>query len=228
MSTGVCAIIPAFNEASTVAAVVRELKSSPGIAEVIVVSDGSTDATAAEARAAGATVYELPTNQGKGAAMMEGVRHTTAPIVLFADADLKGLTSVHVERMLRPVVDGEMAMCVGLRDKGFLSGIAKHLPLVGGERALKREVIERIHERYLHRYMVETALNYHCRMKGWPYGGVFLKGLSIRRKMEKVGVWKGLVQYVTMWSQVLVAMATVRLAHKRGVFFKEFFHSSYS
>jgi len=64
--------IPAWNEAASVAAVIAGVRERLPEADVLVVDDGSTDATAARAREAGATVASLPFNQGLGAALQTG------------------------------------------------------------------------------------------------------------------------------------------------------------
>ena len=64
--------IPAWNEQASVGEVVRDIAASLPDADVLVVDDGSTDRTAAEARAAGARVASLPFNQGLGAALQTG------------------------------------------------------------------------------------------------------------------------------------------------------------
>lgn len=212
MQVPVAAIVPAYNEASTIGDVVRALKSSPILTEVIVISDGSTDGTADAARAAGATlVHELPLRSGKGKAVQHGVTHTDAPILFFCDADLIGLTSDHVRRVVQPVVTGGLAMCVGLRDRGsFMTALERHLPLIGGERALHRSIFTAIPERFIQGFMLETALNYACRSRGLAYGSVVLPKLSMRRKMQKVGVWKGGKQYVGMGWEMAKSMVLVR------------------
>ena len=68
------AVVPAYNEAATVARVVRSLRESAPDFDVLVVDDGSTDATADEARAAGARVVTLPFNLGIGGAVQAGFR----------------------------------------------------------------------------------------------------------------------------------------------------------
>jgi len=65
------AIVPALDEQDSVAAVVREVGSLPGV-DVLVVDDGSTDDTAAVARAAGARVVSMPFNVGIGGAVQTG------------------------------------------------------------------------------------------------------------------------------------------------------------
>jgi glycosyltransferase involved in cell wall biosynthesis len=84
------ALIPAFNEAGTIVEVIAGLRGLVSL--VLVVDDGSTDATAAHARAAGAEVVSLDTNQGKGAAVRAGLaRLLTEPFthVLLLDGDLQ-------------------------------------------------------------------------------------------------------------------------------------------
>jgi glycosyltransferase involved in cell wall biosynthesis len=66
------AIIPAFNEAKAIAATIAETRRSAPDFDLLVIDDGSSDATAECARAAGATVIRLPFNLGIGGAMQSG------------------------------------------------------------------------------------------------------------------------------------------------------------
>jgi glycosyltransferase involved in cell wall biosynthesis len=66
------AVIPAYNEAATVASVVRAVRTKAPWCDVVVVNDGSRDATTAEARKAGADVLEMPFNLGIGGAVQGG------------------------------------------------------------------------------------------------------------------------------------------------------------
>lgn len=219
-SIRIAAIVPAYNEAETIGAVVRALVSSGLFSEVVVISDGSTDKTAARAREAGATlVHELPRRGGKGKAMQHGVTHTDSPIIFFSDADLYGLNTTHIHAVLDPVLRGDRVMNVGLRDRGrLMMKISAHLPLIGGERALYRHIIEAIPDRYLRGFMVESALNYFCRVNRFTYGSTPLYGLKIRHKYQKVGLVRGALQYLHMWYQIVRAILTVRLAHLAGKF----------
>jgi len=80
-------VIPAFNEAASISAVVADLRSAAAWREIIVVDDGSDDDTSACARSAGARVVRHPYNKGNGAAVKTGIRSTDARFVLIIDAD---------------------------------------------------------------------------------------------------------------------------------------------
>jgi glycosyltransferase involved in cell wall biosynthesis len=82
-------VIPAHNEEGAIGDVVNQLQANlpPGVSEVIVVDDGSTDRTAALAEAAGARVLRHPTNRGYGAALKTGIRAATTEYILMMDAD---------------------------------------------------------------------------------------------------------------------------------------------
>jgi glycosyltransferase involved in cell wall biosynthesis len=85
-----CAVIAAYNEEQHVAQVVTG--AAGWVARVIVVDDGSSDATAANARAAGATVFRHERNLGKGCAIRTGLAHALeqpCSHVLFLDADMQ-------------------------------------------------------------------------------------------------------------------------------------------
>ena len=88
MSERVLAVIPALNAERSVAAIVRGCKEF--IDDVLVVDDGSTDATAAVAREAGAEVVSHPENRGKGGALKTGFAHAAQrryDAVITIDAD---------------------------------------------------------------------------------------------------------------------------------------------
>lgn len=100
-ATTISLIIPAYNEAhhidSTLAKVLGYLRSAGDVKEIIVVDDGSTDATAELVQAKIPTydaanlflrVLRLEHNQGKGAAIRHGILHASGDIAVFTDADL--------------------------------------------------------------------------------------------------------------------------------------------
>ena len=84
----ICVVIAAYNEAAMIARVVNEVRRADY--RVVVVDDGSQDATAQVARAAGATVVQHPFNLGQGAALQSGIDlalASGAEVIVTFDAD---------------------------------------------------------------------------------------------------------------------------------------------
>ncbi len=71
----VSVVVPAFEEAGAVGVVVEGLRAAAAWREVLVVDDGSSDATASEAATTGARVIRHPYNKGNGAAIKTGIRN---------------------------------------------------------------------------------------------------------------------------------------------------------
>jgi glycosyltransferase involved in cell wall biosynthesis len=83
----VSVVIPAYNEAHSIAGVVSAMATAARWREIIVVDDGSADETGARARDAGACVVRHPYNKGNGAAVKSGIRHASGDFVLILDGD---------------------------------------------------------------------------------------------------------------------------------------------
>jgi glycosyltransferase involved in cell wall biosynthesis len=118
----IAVVIPAYNEEPTVADVVRAIPSELGglPAEVIVVVDGSTDATAAEAAAAGALVCDIPINRGQGLVFKLGywlARTRGAQVIATIDADGQ-YDELELERLVEPIVAGRADFVNGSRRLG--------------------------------------------------------------------------------------------------------------
>ncbi|MGA2137429.1 MAG: glycosyltransferase family 2 protein [Verrucomicrobiia bacterium] len=108
-------VIPAYNEATTVRDVVQQVKAH--YENVVVVDDGSTDATGAEAIAGGGVVVSHVLNRGQGAALQTGIDYALlqgADIIVTFDSD--GQHQVDdIERLLIPVVGGKADVALGSR-----------------------------------------------------------------------------------------------------------------
>lgn len=107
-------IIPAFNEAATIASVVEKAIAQSG-SEVIVIDDGSQDDTAAEARSAGATVLRLPEQLGAWGATQTGMRYAVRKgfdIAVTMDADGQHDSS-DIPNLVALLLAGEANVVVG-------------------------------------------------------------------------------------------------------------------
>jgi len=122
-SVALSIVIPAKNEAAAIADVVASARSEYPEAEIIVVDDGSTDATADLAEAAGATVVRHPESLGNGAAVKSGARAAKGEILALMDGD-----GQHDPRDLGKLLarlDEGYQMAVGARDSGSHASVGR-------------------------------------------------------------------------------------------------------
>jgi glycosyltransferase involved in cell wall biosynthesis len=118
----VAIVIAAFNEEGAIGPVAEALPATvAGLdAETIVVSDGCVDATAKEARMAGALVCDVPVNRGQGAALRLGYRLARkggAQYIVTTDADGQ-YNPAEIESLLVPILAGEADFVTGSRKLG--------------------------------------------------------------------------------------------------------------
>src|SRR5690606_5215665 len=107
------AVLPADNEAGRVGKTVAALHGM--VDEILVIDDASRDATAAEARAAGARVITQPANQGYIAAIKRGFAEAQGEIVVVVDADGEFPVTA-IPDLVAPILAGEADMVQGHRD----------------------------------------------------------------------------------------------------------------
>jgi glycosyltransferase involved in cell wall biosynthesis len=115
-------IIPALNEEGAIAEVVARLQSGGTWHEIIVVDDGSTDATGERACAAGAIVVRHPYNKGNGAAVKSGIRKATGDVVLIVDGDGQHRPA-DAARLVSGI--GEYELVVGARSAATQATLAR-------------------------------------------------------------------------------------------------------
>lgn len=205
----VAAVIPAFNEETTIGEIVSTLAKVQEIQQVIVVSDGSADRTAENARLAGATVVEHRENLGKAAAMKTGFERATTPVILFLDADLTGLQPAHVRDLIGPVLDGQADMSVGVFGDGRVATDLAQIvaPYLSGQRAVRREVVQEMFRELpdadRSRFGIEVVLTRHVHHRGYRVVEVPLEEMSHRMKEEKLGLVKGAAARIKMYYEIL-------------------------
>jgi glycosyltransferase involved in cell wall biosynthesis len=115
-------IIPAYNEEKSIAKVVQDIPAG-FVADVIVVNNNSTDATAELAAKAGATVLNEPT-PGYGNACLKGIAYAAAKpkdtkpdIIVFLDGDYSDYPE-EITKIVQPILDGRADMVIGSRALG--------------------------------------------------------------------------------------------------------------
>lgn len=150
-SRRVSAVIPAFNEESRIADVVRG--AGRVVDEVVVVDDASTDNTARVAERAGAVVVRQQANEGYIAAIRRGFQVASGNVVVTLDGDGE-LPASSIPDLVAPILDGTADMVQGRRDsiprpsERFLTWLANRAAPVGdsgtGMRALRTDLARQL------------------------------------------------------------------------------------
>ena len=116
-------VLPARNEAGPVGQTVAGIRELYPEAEIIVVNDGSSDATAQVAQQAGARIISKPYGMGNGAAIKTGARAASGEILVFMDADGQH-DPADIPRLLAKLGEG-YDMVVGARDDGSQASVGR-------------------------------------------------------------------------------------------------------
>src|SRR4051812_39967377 len=196
----ISAVIAAYNEEDTIAAVVRSVEGHPLVDEIIVVDDGSKDRTVERAQSTSARVISMEKNSGKAAAMNRGVQAARQSTILFLDADILGLTHEMITLVATPVLTGKCGMFVAIRDRRtyWMNRLLYFIPVLGGERALTKDVWRLVPRIYRKGFQIEIALNYYTKKSGHTMGFGVMPGLSQVIKEVKRGFWLGMWQRIRM------------------------------
>lgn len=111
-------LIPAFNEAATIAEVVARVQAVPLDLEIVLVNDASSDGTPGIVEglvADGVRVLHHVVNRGKGAAIRTGLEAATGDLVVIQDADLE-YDPCDLERLVVPLIQGKAEVVYGVRN----------------------------------------------------------------------------------------------------------------
>ena len=159
----ISAIIPIFNEEKTIAKIIKTLLKSDLIDEVVCVNDGSTDQslTILKNFKNKIKLVNLKKNQGKGFALVEGIKKAKGEIIFFIDADLTTFSHDHIQTLLEPVLKNKFRVVLGYpanpTDKWYRPNIFQNLT---GERVYyKKDLIPYLKKMAKTRFGVEIFLN---------------------------------------------------------------------
>jgi glycosyltransferase involved in cell wall biosynthesis len=213
-------VVPCFNEEATIATTLKRVLDSPYTGEVLVVDDGSQDASAEVVERVDDPRVRLlrqPENRGKGAALRRGFAEATMPFVVVQDADLE-YDPADYPQLMAPLLAGDADVVFGSR---FMNGRPhrvlyfwhsvgnRFLTLVSnaftnlnltdmetGYKAFRREVLQSF-ELEEERFGIEPELTAKCAAGGWR---IYEVGISYRGRTyaegKKIG-WRDGVHAIT-------------------------------
>ena len=203
----IAAIIPAYNEAKHIKPVLKTLKSTNIIDEIIVIDDCSKDNTKEIVKKLKIKYLRNKTNKGKAYSMNKGVKKTDADIIFFCDADIIGLTPDIVKNIIKPVLNNKYIMFIGGRSNTLQK--YKFNIKLSGERALKRKLWEKTPEFFKKRYRIEMGLNHYAKKYGKYNYKIFKHKQRIKEK--KYNLIKGIILRIWMDIDILSAYIYIKL-----------------
>lgn len=206
----IAAIIPVYNEAKRIGRVLEILTRISLLHEIIVVDDGSKDNTEQVIKPFNVKYLKNPTNQGKGIAMQRGVEATKADILFFCDGDLDGLNEKIVNDILSPVIKGNVDMFIGVRSN-VRERWFKFIGLLSGERAVRRNIWDKLPCCYKHHYRIEISLNNYTKYYGKGFGFKMFSNYFQPVKECKYGFFKGLCKRLRMYYDIFWAQSRFQL-----------------
>lgn len=189
----------AYNEQPRISPVLQALSRAELVDEIIVVDDGSKDGTGQFVRNTFPNIKTFinAVNQGKAYSMDRGVKESKNDVIFFCDADLAGLDEKSINEIIKPVLDNEYDMFIGIRDnimqKSFLP-----FALNSGERSMRKSVWMELPDFYKHRFRIEAGLNMKVYFTGEKGMGYKVMPYRQTLKEKKWGFLKGQKQRLGM------------------------------
>ncbi len=209
MSSVTSLVIPAFNEAPRMKPVLRCVTESGLFARIVLVDDGSSDETAGVASQFPVDVVRHERNRGKGAALQTGLNNLGDPdVAVFLDADLTGVTSTHLEALIRSAVDSPgigMAVAQFIEGRWMVDMQQKWFAILNGQRALTRRFLRLLPDMSWSRFGVEVLMTRLARDLDVPVQSVLWSGISHYTKEEKFGALRGFGARLNMYRECLWA-----------------------
>ncbi|MDP1713153.1 MAG: glycosyltransferase family 2 protein [Anaerolineales bacterium] len=211
-------VIPAFNEATNLRAVLDTVCAVNWLKQIVVVDDGSTDGTLSIAEQvadhdARVLALRLPENQGKAGAMLAGVRALQTDIVMFLDADLLKISENHLRELYLPFENNECEMTIAVFRRGGLLTDASHrvAPYLTGQRCLRRTEAEEVLMPLAGtRYGVEIGLTVHARRQEWRVRKIIWQGVTHRMKEQKRNGMAGMKSRWQMYRQIMAVVVPTK------------------
>ena len=202
-------LIPAYNEASRIAAVLEAVLNHPLIDEVLVIDDGSTDATSAVVQTyPQARLITLTSNGGKTAALARGLSEAKYSLILLVDADLLGLSQADLTALITPVLTNQADISISLRQNAPFLWRWIGLDYISGERVLHKSLLtpHLHHLKTLPKFGFEVFLNSLLIHQNFRIAVVNWPGVISPLKSQKYGFWAGVKADLAMIRDLIRAV----------------------
>ena len=213
---GISCVVCAYNEADRIRNILDVIVGHPALSEVIVVNDGSTDATEALLRSYPTIRLLTHTpNRGKTYALSRGIAAARYDHLMLLDADLARVAPADIDALAAPVLRGEADVSISLRSNSLWLYRQIGLDFVSGERVAPKWLLAGAVEAMLKLprwggevYMNEIFIRHACRIAVVRWRRV----INVR-KYQKFGAWRGALAELKMISDaasVLTPFGLVR------------------
>lgn len=205
---GISCVVCAFNEADRIRNILDVIVGHAALSEVIVVNDGSTDATETllEAYPQIRVLSHTP-NRGKTYALSRGVAAARFDHLMLLDADLAGVTPADIDALAAPVMKGDADVSISLRSNSLWIYRRLGLDFVSGERVVPKRLLQNavaIMER-LPRWGGEAFINELFIREGFRIAVVNWPRVFNIRKFRKAGLVRGTLAEIGMiWDATVV------------------------
>jgi glycosyltransferase involved in cell wall biosynthesis len=214
---GISCVVCAYNEADRIKNILDVIVGHPALDEVIVVNDGSTDATLA-------LLQSYPTirllshtpNRGKTYALSRGISAARYDHLMLLDADLSGVTPAAIELLAAPVMRGEAEVSISMRANSLWLYRQIGLDFVSGERVAPKWLLKGAVEAMLKLprwggevYMNEIFIRQQCRIAVVRWRKV----INVR-KYHKFGAWRGALAELKMIADAASVLTPIGLVRQ--------------
>jgi glycosyltransferase involved in cell wall biosynthesis len=197
----VSCIIPAYNEEARISHVLERIIGHPLLSEIIVIDDGSVDRTEQVAKKYDSIkTISHKKNRGKSAAMQTGAKAAKSDILLFLDADLKGILHEDITNMIMPVIDGKVDVTISYKGNFFV-WIPLGMDYLSGDRCCHRQLIEQLNNPLDRGYAIEARMNQHILDSRFRFAIVRFR-VGGTAPFLKHGLKKSIVCFVGMCNQI--------------------------
>ncbi|MDB5189464.1 MAG: glycosyltransferase like 2 family protein, partial [Parcubacteria group bacterium] len=212
-------VICAYNEVDRIRIILDVVTVHPLLTEVIVVNDGSTDATLALlAHYPSIRVVSYAPNRGKTYALGRGIREATGELIMLLDADLTGITAEDISTLAAPVLEERADVSFSLRSNSLWIYRMLGLDFVTGERVLPRPLAQAFMEEseHLPRWGGEVCMNRLLIEQKLSLAVVRWSHVLNVRKYKKLGRLEGMKEEMRMIRDAVSVLTPLGALHQNA------------